>query len=350
MKSDEVIKKMTTGKARFWSRVLVVAIIFSITAFFIFRDALKEYKGEVSILVKPKNSTISSQTESVVANIAELPKTLSFYERLVKFNPATGADFSGKSEAEKKSLWNESIEVSVAGEGKSSIINLGVFSNSPQGAKYLIEKTSRNLLEVSSGIYDVKNDVEMSIIDGPIVSAAYNKKNETLFYALLAGFFGSLVLNGSLVFLEKIVEPRSIRRIAFPKFDFEKKIKKEKEVEKKEEDLAENEYFYDVPYDFENLERDEFAAEKTNAAQQIEEYPEYVFKDNPYPNYPEMPKEPVRQASAPENLPIMDEIDIPLRAQEKNIKDEPTFVEMKKEEPTAEELRERLNRLLRGEM
>ena len=71
-----------------------------------------------------------------------------------------------------------------------------------------------------------------------------------------------------------------------------------------------------------------------------------IIQQDKYPNFPEMPVRETKKSGAPENLPIAD--GFPEEHQKVSQQEKPRIETNR--EPTAEELRERLNRLLRGEL
>ncbi|HAV11797.1 MAG TPA: hypothetical protein DCX32_04645 [Candidatus Moranbacteria bacterium] len=365
-------EKNIPKKRRFWTRVSVVGVIFTVTALFILADAFKEYKSTVTILVAVKSETLSRQAGPVVENIAEFPRTLSFYERLLKFNPDVKDGFVGKNPRERKKLWNRQVEVSSGKSDQGTIVTLSVFGKTPVQAELLSRKTSDTLFNVVGNFYNIKTDLNISIIDGPLVSASWRNWFFTALLSLLSGFAASLLLNYSLEFLEKPSGPASRRRAAIsasrggpkrPSFKkspladlkqrFAKKTEeKESPASKQEEGLPQ-----DIPYHFEEeaMGGDVPAAPYFDLGEHEKEEVA-SFDKGDYPNFPEIPKGPARSASAPANLPIAEEFfpfEEPGKKMEKNeekLEEPQSFVEMKKEEPSEEELRERLNKLLKGDM
>lgn len=291
--------------------VFIVGIIFSVTTMLILLDAFKEYKSSISILVLPKSELIAQQSGDVVENIAEFPKMLSFYERLVKFNPQIKDDLVGMRPDEKKDEWNRRIDVFTENNNRGNIIILTVYGKTPAEAEMLSKKTATTLFSTVSNLYDIKTDLNISIIDGPFVTGVLRNIFIILLASLLIGFIASFLLNFLLKVLEKTVRPGIYSFDKSPLIGLKNKFsKKNEDIFIKNEDVLQ-----DVPYDFEDrIIEEEFKA----------------------------PNISVKNASAPANLPIAE--DFEEFVEEKNV------IELKKEEPNAEELRERLNKLLRGDM
>ena len=80
-----------------------------------------------------------------------------------------------------------------------------------------------------------------------------------------------------------------------------------------------------------------------------------MTEQDKYPNFREVPKYAQQKASAPSNLPIADDsfsmqvgLNDQKQSEQKQIISEKTAI--KKPEPTDDQLKEKLNQLLRGEM
>jgi len=312
---------------RFVARVFVAGIVFSIATIFILRDISKEYEATVLILVVPKSQIIATQSETVMRNIAEFPKTLAFYERLLKFNPEIKDGFAGMEPTARKNSWNGTIKVSENGSG---IITLTVFAKNPTQAEALSKKTAQNLFQTVSNFYDIKTDIGISIIDGPLVSSVWRNRLVAILFSIAIGLSISLVLNIFLDWLEK--KPKSERNYfqKSPLRGLKNKIgisTEEKKFAPKEED-----FFQDVPYYFEEM-----------SDKKILEF------EDEYPDFSEAPNPVTKSASAPANLPIA-ETDFIFGEENKTQEEDHDFIEMKKQEPTVDEMKERLNKLLKGEI
>lgn len=337
------MNKNNTENTRFWVRVSVVGIVFAVTSFLIALDMSKEYKSSVLVLVRANNEISSSQMDKIVWNVSEFPKMLSFYERLLKTNPEIKDAFAGKARDQKKILWNEKIEVAIENSGETSIIRIGAIEKKYKDSEMLIGKVTKNLIEMTSGYYDAEN-VSLSVVDGPFVSAVSRSYLISISLSLLVGALASLLLNVFLQSLENLVIPIKLKKYASWE---DNRSSEDYPISKPSYPLEvkEDGYNYDVPYSFNGTSDQEKESEEEQLPEWLGEEMRYIFKDNPYPNYPEMPANP-KQASAPDNLPIAEMENNP----QVEKKEEVSFMEMKSNEPTDEELKARLNKLLRGDL
>ena len=204
-----------------------------------------------------------------------------------------------------------------------------------------------------SNFYNIKTEVGVSIVDGPFTSATVRNWPAVVVFSVAIGFLASLLLNVFLDSLGGAVKPKKSFSAPVPPLDLGKKFGS---TEKKKEDFMKEEVAYDAPYDFQEIAKKSLPQENMEQ-EEIETTP---LDNEAYPNFPEMPRTAPKSAQAPANLPIADGFEQfeefpeeefrPEQEKGEQVQEEPSFVEMKKEEPTDEELKERLNKLLRGDM
>jgi hypothetical protein len=338
-------------------QAIVAGVVLSCTFFLILLDLNKSYVSTMTILVIPKSEIVSNNQRQVIANIQQLPTTLSFYEILLKNNSDIRDFATGNSKDAKKKNWNKIISVKLS-DKNSSVIDISIKSKSQNDSELLVQKTTRTLFDTASKYYNIKNDVDFRIIEGSITKSDLSAIWWILPLGLLLGFSIAIVLQKLIISFEKRFIHKSDIFQNFPK-----KEKKEKYVapqaEIKEEifsldDLYKTEQM-DTPFSFEQYQEAEFlfptenevsqhSLENSLPEEQILEIDKHIQK-NMYPNFPEMPI----VASAPDNLPVADE-----EMLKEILKQEPEKAPAKEEaldrEPTQEELKKRLNQLLKGKL
>ncbi|MFH0969621.1 MAG: hypothetical protein V1804_03885 [Patescibacteria group bacterium] len=321
--------------------LILISLILSAVAFLFILGNYRNYESEISIIFIPKSEKAASDSGNIIGNLEVFPTKLSFYEKLIKDNKLEDK-FSGLSDNKRKKLWDEMIKAKK--EKKSSIVKITAVSQSPGEAKLISNATVSTLFSVVSFYYDIKNDVDLRIIEEPAVRPAFDNWVLAILISLAIGTGISFILGFiSSYFLQK---SREIK-ISFPKFDFGKKPKIEIPVEE-------------------------------NYFKELEKLPETQEKK------PEetKPKIPAKISSAPENLPGVSNVpgNLPFIDEEyfrnniiknakpvkesiaeqreikEEIKPEKQTAASKKEsvnfhrEPTQEELKKRLNQLLKGEL
>jgi hypothetical protein len=273
----------------------------------------------------------------------------------------------GMTPDKRKEKWNDMMSVSQI-SANSSVIKVSIVAKREVDAQQLVKKTSRTLLDTVAFYYNIKNDVDLRIIEGPISKPQVSNWNLLLLFSIVIGFSIAALLS-FLPFLRtalvKIKAPENAGYPFTPKpfFDFNNKNKEVVPLEKELESL-ENLFTNDQL-------AESFATDETSEIvdDNFSEMKKKTKKLEPdkYPNFPEMPARnaahgvvdgPVSyiEPGVPFNLPIADEDFsnmFPSPVEDFPVKEEIAIAPVEtekstKSEPTKEELKKRLNELLRG--
>ncbi|MEI8344305.1 MAG: hypothetical protein WCF93_05135 [Candidatus Moraniibacteriota bacterium] len=353
------IIRETLKNIHFSAQGIVFAIVLSLAFFLLGMGKLKTYQSEMTILVVSKSANAINQQTQILDNIMQLPKTLSFYDRLLKDNPSLEDSAAGEDPANRKKSWNNMISIMQISKN-GSMISITLSINSPVDSEIIATKTVRTLLDVTSSYYNIKDDLDLRIVDGPITRLIIPGWQWLLVASIFLGSLVSMAFGKIITLqdkpsrLQNILENNPLRN-----FRFVKKDKQSMPIEALEslykEDARQDAATEVVAQD---INKTEDLATQTSAKNKVE-FPEEEVKNiqeianrNIYPNFPEMPVHGVSKSSAPDNLPIADfgaEFD---QKNKEEVKDMPGEHEAKEitHEPTADQLKERLNQLLRGEM
>lgn len=267
-----------------------LGIVLSLTFGLLMLGNFRAFKSDISILIIPKNESASFQAGQIMENLTDITHRLSFYDRVLFDNRDIQDPFVGLGKDQRKEKWNESFEIKRLAE--STTLNISVFNKDKFEANRIARQMALTLSEVASRFYDIRTELEFRIIEGPISSPYVRDWPWLIASSVLAGFVLSFIVLA--IFNSTAGKVRG------------------KVIEK----VSERDYFSP-------------SASKTFA-------PKNLFREAP-----------IRRASAPSNLPIAEEeaekpVEI-FASLEKDIPEE-------KGEPTDEEYRERLNKLLRGEI
>jgi hypothetical protein len=307
--SNNIIRKKM-GQVSFY--VLAVGFVLSAVIFLFLAERMKEYQAELSIIFISKSETSAIQSEQIIENILVLPKTLSFYEKFIRNNEKLGI-----TEEETDLSWDEQINIERKGE--SSVFKITAFGKNPEKAKFKSRSVAFTLFGVMSHYYDIKNDVDFRIIEGPISKAFVRNWVSLIILSLALGLISSLVF-GTFIrfFLKRYRERKDIM------------LKRIEEISK---------------ISHEQLKKFKKKPEDKNEKSEISINQENIFKT------------PVKTSSAPENLPIAQGDFVlnkfGLSLDENPIEEEIEKVEKEEDthrEPTQEELKRRLNQLLQGKL
>jgi len=309
---------------------VVIAFILSVVFFLFLIDNSKNYSVETSIIFIPKSEKAAENSEHIIENLKIFPTKLGFYNKLLKDNSHIEDNFFGFSDNQRKKEWNKNLKIER--EGESSIIKLSTKASDFEEVKCISDATISTLFNVISFYYDIKNDVDLRIIEEPTVSIKINNWFLIILWSLIAGTATSFLISLISIFISNSLTANKEKAISqlkkpFFKFNFEPKKTIENIVVQK------NETTKNIP----TIPKPSNEIKKTAFSPQ---------------NLP----------GAPGNLSFIDEDyfrTIVLKGKESTEKITEVNTEIQKspqesinadQEPTQEELKRRLNQLLRGEL
>lgn len=291
--------------------ITVIAILAATVYFVINVNRQNIFQSEVQLLLLPKDAKTGKNIEQVIANAEKIPSTLAFHDKLIKTNPNLSAneEFADLPDYKRKKAWNSEIEISKI--NNSNIISVKAFADIQPDSEDLSNAVSRDLITEMSLYYNIRTELEMRKIDGPISNEISRGLNvSSIIISLLVGVILWIILNFTIKTSEKLTD--KIGRNTFPikdnlSFSFPTEIKKS------EKENRENE-------------KEEFLIEKEEDATVISQE---------------------KKASAPENLPIVNEFSLnsSIKVDKKESEQAEAF-EPKTHEATEEEIKARLNKLL----
>lgn len=174
-------------------------------------DFFRGYRAEVTVLIVTKPG-MAETSEDVAENAVELTQTLAFYERVLADNDLIDDAFLGHTPDARKALWQK--KVSVERQRESGVLLIRARGDTPEQAKRLAKQTAQTLFTVAGFYYDVKEDIDMRIIDGPL--AAYALEQQLLFATTSA--LSGLLLTGVFFWLLRVVPESFGRRVRRPLF------------------------------------------------------------------------------------------------------------------------------------
>ena len=311
----------------------------------------------MTIFVNAKSEVAAEQNKQIISNVSEFPKMLALYDRLLKYNSDVKDTVAGKSLKERKAYWNKLVSIKRIGKD-SSLIKISITTGQQNDAEQLVQKTTETLLHFTSVYYDIKNDVDLRIIEGPITQTSIAGWYWIIPLSLVLGFLITLFLQYVLIKRKDfLIEQYNNSKEKFS-FNLNSPVSKESEETSKQTYMKSLEYLYmsDMPIEIpaapqEN--RDNTVAPKIQEMKKITK----TLEKNKYPNFLEVPKQAQVAASAPANLPIADDsfsdqfnsdIEQPKQSEIIEIKEEPKI--KIHPEPDDEQLKKRLNDLLSGDL
>ncbi len=292
---NNIREKFKACRFQFSFSFFILALILAIVFFLLLAGGTQYYRTRISILFIPKSEVLATHMPYVMENLVRLPKTLSFYEHVLRDNSNLTDDFAGKSKDEKKKLWNKSLNIKK--DDGSSIINIWVASKDRTQSTELAKQTARALFDTASLYYNIKSDADFRVIDGPIAAPSVKHWIWLLPLSILLGFVASFLLN--LISSLLINVAKKLRQC-----------------------------FQSSRHRLEVFEKAKEKRETSSAFPGI--------------------KTAIKKSKAPENLPIGEDLSsIPPASDSFEITEN---AETELPEPTEEELKRRLNQLLKGEL
>lgn len=339
-KFEQIKQKMNEFEEHFSWQVFLAGLVLTVMFFLIFINSFKTHTAKIEILFTAKSETAALQSRQILNNLIELPKTLNFYENLLDNNSDVRDIAERKSNLQRKEIWNSLVSARKV-EKNSSLFEISITTKRENDAKILAQKTVRNLFDTASTYYNIKNDVDLRIVDGPILETnLISGSFWALVFAVIFGFSLAILLRYLVGSSQKIFA--GSRQIFAEKnwFDFSKKEPESSEEEKKYlENLYSSEQMQ-MP-----LEKPEIPEKKDVKFEEMKELTKMIEPDK-YPNFREIPKNSAQAtSSAPANLPIAEGYVFGQQTEEKKVAEKKEY-----SEPDQEKLKERLNKLLRGEM
>ncbi|MEI7426179.1 MAG: hypothetical protein WCK16_04640 [Candidatus Moraniibacteriota bacterium] len=308
------------NKETWRKKIGVLGIIFLLIFLFNLNKS-KTYQSETDILILPKNESITRSLDLVIANFQQVLASLAFNDRIAENNDALESGIELPN-YKRKEFWNSKITATQI--EKSGVIQIKNFDQDSTLAKELNNDTVENLIAIAGNYYNIKTDLEIRIVDGPIVKRVISQNifsiiGQSLLWTL--GIYVIFFLLFPLIFIKK----EAIRKEFFGQ-DFLSKIAPSKKTIQAVL-LEEDNYFANKNF-FENVKKaDELKVEVPQ---------ENVSSLSTFPNFG-------KKAATPANLPVSEE-EVPDIFRQKEI----ISNDYVSREATEDEVKARLNRLLGG--
>jgi capsular polysaccharide biosynthesis protein len=285
------MKNIIRTKSYWIVSILATAVIFAAIS-----KLNNAYESEVDILVLAKSPQTLSAISQITADAQTIPLSLSFYNKLLENNPEIKDASAGLSDFQRKAFWDKKIRTKII--NRSGVVRIEISDPDRSQAEIIASRTVRDLSKVFSRYYNIKTDLDIRIIDGPItaIGKKYDARTAlpiSLGIALLAVYISFA--------LASAIEKTTFRAVnkAEKISILEQKIKPEFPVSSQEYQIVPK------PKAKEDIKKEESSTRTLD-----------------------------KKAAAPSNLPIA----------------EANFKESKSKAPTPEEVKERLNKLLSGKI
>jgi len=291
---------------KFYVFLYIIAIL---AVFMALINLNRTYKSQVDVMLISRSEAMAKNMDRIVEDAREIPLALSFYNRIV----AEGFDDAAEElpDYKREAYWKEKIRTEKV-DG-SSIIRIAIFEKDQIVAEDLSQQAALSTADELARYYNIKTELDTRIVNGPIVSYGLRENVIVLF---LKSLFGGLILVIAVYLINRFLEVLGIgsKRKKMAVAGLAHKILKVSKEEVK-------------PISFDKKPIDDKKAVSISLG---------------------------KKAVAPFNLPIADESifqaenTAPVKTEE--AKKEETIEAPIIREATPEEVKERLNRLLQGDL
>jgi hypothetical protein len=211
----------------FKSRKFYITLFLATAIVFLaFININRAFKSETDILVIFKSEKAAESADIILENLKVLPKSLSFYDKVIADNKdAQNEQILELPDYKRQKYWNETINIERI--GGSSVLKFVAMDKDQYNAEVLSTQTVKSLIRIIGVYYDIKNDIDIRIINEPITESSFAGSYGFVFLeSLLLGIILAFILNYSLVLLEQN-QPEEEKRASF---SWTYKEKKELEI------------------------------------------------------------------------------------------------------------------------
>jgi len=361
-------------------------VVFFAVSFFTLYESFREYRAEATLLVLSKSPAVSAET--VARNIVELSKTIAFYDRLLADHSNISDPWSDQSALDRRDAWDGVLMSSVIPE--TSLIHFSISSGSEVQSTALLNASLETLYGFSGRLYDHEREADIRLVDGvvvrPVVQYAWILVLASAFFAVVFAFLIStlfrvpframslaafpLLRTGVFLNVKKMSKP--LRPVgSFPDLSGEENVSPEvmpdpevllktSEAEEKEEEMKQETQPEVI------LAQEMIPATTINTLEKengephdISEKPRPVSIEKSVKNAVSVVGRPGNLESIPasdfswEKYLFHNNDEMKATSEPMETKQEESSIEARvpeKREPTPEELKARLNQLLRGEL
>ncbi len=341
----------------------VFGVLAAVACAFWLAHTFKVHRSEITLMVVAKSEKASLLKSDIMKNLAGIPKQLSFYELLLAENPDIEDPYSQNDAKHRKAEWDAVVDTKLLQNNEDSFFSISATMPNAEISAIMVQKTVDNLIKIAGRYYDIKNDVDLRIVDGPITEEHVRSWFSIVILSCSFGLLVILVLSffvdNSEFITNKLQSGKILKKSSFAALNGIKDVFLKKEQNASEEGRKEIESIYvaeesiTAPYNV--VQEGGIVSSKPQATENVP--PNLPVVDLPtgiYPDFAEIPMTNSRVSNAPANLPVAEEDFLESKPPKFSMPDhdEPLNIEteIKTHEPTQEELKARLNKLLKGEL
>jgi hypothetical protein len=172
------------------------------------------YSTQTTLLVVQKSEKTKEGYDQVIDNIAQLPGTLAFYDRLLQQFPEVKDPWASLSSEKRRSAWAQEVEAHRLAQ--SGMISLSIDANTAFDAKNLATRVNQNLFGMIGQYYNVRTEIDVRAVDAVITTVRVQNPFGWFLASVSAGFVASSVVSSILMAIRTT-------RLTLPAMHFGKK-------------------------------------------------------------------------------------------------------------------------------
>lgn len=183
-KAKRTHKFSKEGRGRYF---LIAALFASLASMLILADSFRVYESKVTAILIAKSDRAATLSRSMVENTVLLADTMAYQNRFFEAISSKNGAFDETPDALRRASFRKMISVSAGEEG--SVLSIRGIAEDPDDSKERARQASLTLFQFFGQYYNIKDDVEFRIIEGPVTSSVIGNK---------WGFFGASLALGVL--------------------------------------------------------------------------------------------------------------------------------------------------------
>jgi capsular polysaccharide biosynthesis protein len=189
------VRNNVSSFVRAWGKIFLITLFFVCAASALFfLDMFRSYEADVRIMVISRSASVNP--EQVAANLAALVGTLPFHDRVVA-DDILGDPLEGYPQPDRRARWNDAVRAE-RGIG-NSVITVTAAGEDPEEARQLAARVSKTLFGMAGLYYDVKADIDVRAIDGPIAETVVRQPIAYAATSFLSALLVTMVFFGALI-------------------------------------------------------------------------------------------------------------------------------------------------------
>jgi capsular polysaccharide biosynthesis protein len=180
---------------------IVVLFLLTVVSAFLTMDMFRSYATETLVLVVPRDARSASLANQIVETSVTLPSTLAFYDRLIHDHADITDPWQALTPLERRAAWNERIlSERLAGSG---VIRVTVLGQSINQSRALATRVQSTLEASVTDLYGKDFSIILQTIDQPLSEARVIRPWAWAIVTLSIGFVSTVILFGLIAGIQR---------------------------------------------------------------------------------------------------------------------------------------------------